>query len=623
MSRKVNVTPQKVYTGGGPPLELPLVTMSSAEGVWMENQPQIYDKDYPLDWDGLGINPSWWQDTGVGTSLQGFDGLGADPVFNDAYAGKTYWDYHTAQNVPVTKMVRIGSSNGPEKLGVWNWRTRSYDVALADKLMAAQRKRREYDNWTARQRDLPTPWPGNGFAYRDPGGLGDVGGGNVRLMPWEKGYGFSGLGVTAAQQKAQAAAAAKKQAVADAIAAGQKKAAAAKAGVKAAQEARQSYSPASTAREKNKTTASQPKEKNYSAQISACQKKGGAWSDALKNCDMTAVTSQKNRDACAKRTGYIWDATANQCVTDPNYAVQQQQAACEKRAGYTWDANGKRCQSPQDQCVAQGLYWNGTTCISKTQQDCVSKGGTWDVTTGVCQPIPGTQSNCPTAPTGCSTGMIIGTDANGCTVCVVDQTNQSQLQIQQCQQSGGQWNGTYCVPPQSYPGGAGGGGGLPPGPLPSFDPSAGDMPAAGMPIMSQGATGGSFPMQQGQGPTAFDESSGQFDIAPPATSGDEQGNADQQEDNGTKDSTADVADGNVLESISKMFGFGSLSCGCDKPPTWFNDYPGGNAPMLGAYAQQPVTPPIARSTETAVYVTALVAVVGAAAVFLWSKSGRK
>ncbi len=262
-------------------------------------------------------------------------------------------------------------------------------------------------------------------------------------------------------------------------------------------------------------------------------------------------------------------------------------------------------------CESGGGYWDSgaNKCASKDQRDCLTKGGTWDPATGVCTGLPTAPPviNCPSAPTSCPVGQIIGPDANNCYICVPDPNYVPAP-----------------APPPYYGGGASGGGGGPiPGPMPYTDPSGmpGGMPGAGMPIMSQGATGGGMPMSQGQGPTAFDESSGQFDTAPVTPASEEQ--EGQRDEQGTTDDTANVAEGNVLESLSKMFGFGSLGCGCNKPPAWFNDGPGGNAPMLGAFAQQPITPPVPHSTETAVYVTALVAVVGAAAIFLWSKGGRK
>ncbi len=431
------------------------------------------------------------------------------------------------------------------------------------------------------------PWWAETGAGGTLNGLGGVGGGNVRLMPWEKGYGFSGLGAaTAAQIKAAAARKAKQDAIDRATAEGLKKAQIAKAGREAAAAARKS-TPASG------SSSSGSKAKDYTAQINSCQNKSGTWNTSTFKCDLppkpTAAQNKLARDRakCQKKTGWAWNESSGTCsivpVVDPSIAAR---ADCEKAGGF-WDAVAK-------------------ACASKEQRDCRQKGGTWDSSVGVCTgPTTTPPISCPSTPSNCPVGQIIGPDANNCYICVPDP------------------NYVPAPPTSPYPGGgsAGGGGGMPPGPLPSFDPSAGGMPGAGMPIMSQGATGGGMPMSQGQGPTAFDESSGQFDTAPVTPASEEQ--EGQRDEQGTTDDTANVAEGNVLESLSKMFGFGSLGCGCNKPPTWFNDGPGGNAPMLGAFAQQPVTPPVPHSTETAVYVTALVAVVGAAAIFLWSKGGRK
>ncbi len=55
--RRVRTPRQKVY--GDVPLLLPLIKMSDAEHTILDREPHIYDKNYPLDWDGLFLNPSW------------------------------------------------------------------------------------------------------------------------------------------------------------------------------------------------------------------------------------------------------------------------------------------------------------------------------------------------------------------------------------------------------------------------------------------------------------------------------------------------------------------------------------------------------------------------------------
>ena len=72
MSRLVDVPPQRVY--GSVPLQLPLIKMSDAEKIWLNGQPQLYDKEYPLYHDGLNFDPPWWADTGVGGGLSGVGG---------------------------------------------------------------------------------------------------------------------------------------------------------------------------------------------------------------------------------------------------------------------------------------------------------------------------------------------------------------------------------------------------------------------------------------------------------------------------------------------------------------------------------------------------------------------
>ncbi len=237
MSRNVNVQPGLVYSDRSAPLELPLIQMSSADAEIQYGEPQIYDKDYPLDYDGLNLSPPYWSGTGAGDMLTGM-GAVADPVFNDTYAGQTFWDAQSQKQRPVAMTVAVGLSNGPKKLAVWNYHSQKYDVALADKLMRTQHQRREYDNAMARRYNLPAPWPGYNYQSHDPCSLGGVGGGNVSLMPWEKGYGFSGLGLTPAQQKAAAARlAAQQKAAADKLARQQKQQ---QAQVKQQQDAQQS-----------------------------------------------------------------------------------------------------------------------------------------------------------------------------------------------------------------------------------------------------------------------------------------------------------------------------------------------------------------------------------------------
>ncbi len=473
MPRNVNVPPQKVW--GSIPLQLPLVKMSEAESIYLYGQPQIYDKNYPLDFDGLGLNPPYWAGTGVGGELNG---------------------------------------------------------------------------------------------------LGDVGGGNIRLMPWEKGNGFSGLGATAAQTAAARRLAAQQ-------AAAQRKADA---------DAKRLLTQQATAQKRADALATAKKK----ADNAAAQRILDQQTAKQKRDDATAAAAQKKLDAANTKTQNATNAA--------NARLQQQCTA----GGGTWNSSTNVCTTQQQACTAAGNYWNGTQCVGKPQQDCVSKGGTWDVNTGVCTALPAT-ATCPAAPTSCQPGYIIGVDTNNCPVCVVD-PNATSPQASQCQSSGGYWNGSNCLfpaqnqqsyPPQSYPGA-----GAPPPPM----------------DFGGGGGGGGFPMMQspqGMGPQLNDQAN-MFapPVPPPAPVAD-----DTQQDTGTSDDSSTVADTNIFESISKLFsGMSGLACGCDAPPPRFSGM--GYTPDQIQYFNAMRAEPIKSSTTAAVVGGALVLMVGAAAVFLWSK-GKK
>lgn len=546
MSRLVDVPPQRVY--GSAPLLLPLIKMSDAEEIWMNGQPQIYDKDYPLDYSGLNFSPPWWADTGVG------------------------------------------------------------------------------------------------------GGLSGVGGGNVRLMPHEM-AGFAALGLTAAQQKAQAAAAARKQVA-------QQKAAA-KAQAKAAKKSPVTLPipPATTASSTTATSAgSSTAAKAISAaaaskQQTACTNKGGTWNSATNKCTTAAQQTAINKAQCATQGG-TWSDANQSC--GPGLA-----ANCQAGGG-TW-ANGQCTQGAiQTQCTQGGGTWANGACTPGSQQvACQTAGGTW--ANNACTPssaqtaclatnppgiwangqcTPGTPvsgSNCAAAPSSCPVGLIIGTDINGCQVCVTDPNYaNSQAQVTQCQQQGGYWTGTYCQPPQQpYAPGAGGSAPIPPG----FDDSGmdpyGDPTGGGAPPPPPGYGGDP---SQGYGPPgAPPNQSGQYsqygtsqDNGPVADAMSADGtdtgtdSGDGSSDTGSTDDTSKVSDTNIFESISKLFsGMNGLACGCDAAPAWFNTGLGGNAPKMQVVAPSYYTAlreaPVEASTTDAVIGGALVLMVGAAAVFLWSK----
>lgn len=555
MSRLVDVPPQRVY--GSVPLLLPLVKMSEAEGIQLEGQPQIFDKDYPLDYSGLNFDPPWWADTGVG------------------------------------------------------------------------------------------------------GGLNGVGGGNVRLLPHEmRGFGY--LGLTKAQTAAQARAAA----VAAAKAAGATAAAAAKQGTAAATAARQTYvappkatpaTPAAPASVVSQATPSVTAQAVTSSsgltaaqqkKLNTCNTKGGTWNSSSLTCTLPLTTAQTN--AVNKKTcttgGGVWDAKLLSC--SPGKA----QAACTAN-GDTWSGGQCVSSAAHTACLATTPpgTWAGGICSAApgtspagtTQAQCAAQTppGTWNGT--ICTPATAatTPVTCPTAPASCAAGLIIGADANGCPVCVTDpnyaatqQAAALQLQMQQCQQGGGYWNGTYCGPPpgQTAPYDPSGGGGdvspIPPG----FDSGSGSDPygGGGMPMSSSsGGPGPQLNDQSNQIPTgdSYDPSLVPDDTNVPQFDSTTQG--DDTSDNGSTDDTSNVASTSIFDSVAKLFsGMNGLSCGCDAPPPWFGMGAGGNVPPLKlvqpSYYVSSEASAIKPSTTIAVIGAAVTLMVGAAAVFLWTKGNK-
>lgn len=136
--------------------------------------------------------------------------------------------------------------------------------------------------------------------------------------------------------------------------------------------------------------------------------------------------------------------------------------------------------------------------------------------------------------------------------------------------------------------------------------------------------------QSGPGPQLNDQA---FNIPTPDSDSSDQssgGDGSDNTDTGSTDDTSKVADTNIFESISKLFsGMNGLACGCNAAPTWFGVSGLGksNAPPLESLRPQYYTAineqPIKPSTMTAVVGGAVVLMVGAAAIFLWSKGTRK
>ncbi len=430
------------------------------------------------------------------------------------------------------------------------------------------------------------------------GGLsGGVGGGNVGLLPHEM-SGFGSLGLTPAQQAARAAAQAKAQAAAAA-----RQAAASTAKANAAAKAATAKQAASDRQAANKAKAADAAAARQTAQAAAKQ---AATDKAAAN---KAAAADKKAQADCKRTKGTW---ANGVCTPGAAAMDPAQAAClATTPPGTW-ANGI-CTPPPG--------------ISNPQapQSC-SAGMTWDAVQMQC--LPGIPQ--PTAPIDPSTGLPVSTPLS---------TNSptSNPAIMQCQQSGGSWNGTYCVPAQQA-GGGGGGGAMPPPPM---GPNTGGQPdvSAIPPGFDAGGGGDGASMQMsspggGPGPQLNDQAfsipagddGGGYD---PSQDPSQYGQTTDQTDTGSKDDTSKVADTNVFESISKLFsGMGGMGEGLNAAPTWFGMGKGGNAPPLSMvqgpkFYSAPRVEPVNPSTTTAVVGAAVVLMVGAAAIYLHSKGKRK
>ncbi len=419
------------------------------------------------------------------------------------------------------------------------------------------------------------------------GGLSGVGGGNIKLLPGENafGFGFGAFGLTAAQQANQAAAAARKQAAANrqataqAAATARQKAASDKAA--AAQAAKQTAAAAkqATAQANAATKAAAKTATAANRQQVTCANKGGTWDSTALKCTLPLTKAQQtsaDMTACMN-SGGVWDKKNKVCGTAPAPTAGSQNCP----TGQTWD-------TVQGQCLP------GTTSVGTpdTHPNCAAVGGTWDGT------------NCNPPPPGVSNPQV---------------TPQAQ-----CQQSGGYWNGYSCGPqPQQYPpvGGGSGGGGIAPIP-PGFDSGSGDMGggapppgyAPGMP------TGGGMPMTQGYGPgPQIDEQAMMIPTAEPED--------DKKEDTGSTEDADKVASTNIFESISKLFsGMNGLNEGTRAMTPWFGMGRGGNVPThddVQRYFSAQNVDPVRPSTTTAVIGGALVLMVGAAAVFLWSKGNKK
>lgn len=412
-------------------------------------------------------------------------------------------------------------------------------------------------------------------------GLGEASFGNVAMLPHEIAQ-MSGLGLTPAQIAAQ-----KKRA--DAKAAAQQKQAAAV---------------------QKRAEAKAAKAKPTIAPIP------GTGKADIVNARKTCLAS-----------GGKWDARAQVCGIKPGKPVNtaKAQADCRKAKG-TWD--GTKCVSAQDQCVAGGGYWNSAACIPKVQQDCVGGGGMWDATTGTCRTQDQQrQDDCYKSG---------GTWANGGCQPPGGDLN---AQIAACQAQKGFWDGSACqqVTPQSCPPGYA----IDPtgacvpisNPIaPPYQPPYGGPPGVGPipPGYDGGGGGGGYsgggggmPMSPGMPPgqapqDLLNESAGQY--APSVeeqTQGYEEGSDTEDKKDKAEDDSSAVAGTNIFESISKLFsGMGGLGCGCKAPPSRIGM---GGTDMPQKYSVAPLSAQLKPSTIFGIEAGSALLIIGAAAIFLWSK----
>ncbi len=608
MSRLVDVPPQRVY--GSVPLLLPLIKMSTAEGIWLEGQPQIYDKDYPLDFSGLNFSPPWWADTGVGGGLSGVGGgnvrLLPHEMFGMGYMGATA----AAQKQAAAAAQRQQQAAAAKQ---------------QQQQAAAQKKQAAADAAAKKQADA-----------------------------------------LAQKQKAADAAAAKKQAAADAAA--QKKQAAADAAAQKKVTACTSKNGTWDPTALKCTLPLTPAQQNQAA-MKTCQDSGGIWNTKTKSCNAGGMPSPEQA-ACAA-SGGTWVSLPG---TGGGQCTPAQSSSGQCPPGQTWDPIGMVCgpgavdSTQRRQKCPDGQRWDRASraCMPKDQTQQCPPGQQWDALTMACfapQTQPPQSQNCPpdsnwdpiaqrcsgptlvnpvtppsTTPNPQQDCANAGGYWNGQS-CGLPPPNTSNPAMLQCQSVGGYWNGSTCAPPMgtngpygqpppmtqppmpppmptgapsgSYSGGGGGGGGAPP-----------DM-SSGSPMSSGGGPGPQLNEQaneiqksQGESGTATAEDT---DIGDSETT--------ESPDDGSTDDTAKVAGSNVLESVAKLFsGMGGLGYGYNPQPNWFSLQPGGNAPMLGAVGPRQFVAiqdePIKPSTTTAVVGMAVVLMVGAAAIYVWSQ-GKK
>ncbi len=585
--RLTHVNPQKVW--GGVPLQLPLIKMSQADAL-MIHGPQIYDKNYPLDYDGLMLDPAW----------------NASPYYMSAttYAGPG--------NVKVTKkeaaeLHGLGFVGGFGALGLTPAQLAAQQARAAQ--AAAQAKARA-DAAAARQAQQAAA--------------------QAAKLAQQQAAAKAKSDAAAAKQAAAQAASDKR--VADAA---QKKADAAKKVLDAAHAKFQAacakgggvWDPnsftcdgASTLDAYNAALKT-AKATQHAADIA--QKQADATQKKSDAADARAQTAQDRKDAQAAKKA-DQQATQQQKQQDKQTQAQlkQAQAQCKKQKGI-WDFQNQVCNYPPVQC-STGLQVDPTTgqCVPIAGATQCPAGYAVDPISGQCTPVSGglpPQTQCPTIQVQCQPGTILSPDANGCyTSCVPDPNYQQQMYPPQTYPPQSPYPpqvSPYPDPSQGY--GGGGGGGAPMMP---------DMGGGGMPMTQSGmGPGPQLNDQANQFADSVQQSdqttddSGQTPEEAAAT----QDDSTSTDDSGDTSDATKVAGDGILDSLKKFLSGGNgMMSGLGAPPPTFNVYAPGNSPLHRPIVAQKVAP-VKRSTTSGVLLGSLVLVVGAAAIYLNSKGKKK
>ncbi len=557
--RRVNVPPQKVYADV--PIQLPLIRMSQAEASAITG-PQIYDRSYPLNYDGLFLDPQWNESPYY---MQPIPPAGPGNVKLTAHemSGMGYFGSLglTAAQVKAQAAAAARKAAKPAPA------PKTPRPAPTPKAVPAPKPVKTID-YTAKQQ-----------ACLNKNGTWDD---NSHLCtPAPKPV--KTIDYTAKQQ-----ACLNKNGTWD------------------------DNSHLCTPAPKPVKT---PPAKDYTKQQNACSKKGGAWDSVANLCtpaSKPSVTDKKNaadllkqQKACTKGGG-TWDSVNNVCQTA--------QQICTAGGGY-W--NGTTCVgASQQQCVTTGGTWDVNTgvCIAKPGTNCplsqlqcppgqilsIGPSGCMDT----CAPDPNYQSpiqQCQSA----------GGQWNG-TSCMYPQQFQPPPT-----------SSPYGMPPPDYGGGGGGGAPMmPSAPPPDYSGGGASSPmtqsgAGPGPQLNDQASQYADSVQQSDQTT---DDSGQTPEEAASTQDDS--SATTSDDNSD---TAQVAQSGVMDSIKKLLSGGNgLSSGLYAPPAWFNTHLGGNAPPIHYSPVVAKTRPgVKPSTTSGVLLGAGVLIAGAAAIFLWSSGQKK